>query len=225
MKNKAFRTLTVSAVIIAAINLIASILYTLTLPDKVPLHYNAKGICDGYGSKWFMLVFPLIILIVFPVGLFVTSKSKNLEKNMKPMKICIIFIELYLIGMNWLIFISMNTEAVPGDKMSVNISLIVPVFLSLMFIILGNYLPTIRQNKNLGIKLPWTLRNERCWDVTHRFTGRIWVFTGIVMLLIDTVLLITEAADAPLIYIILTLVPLTLGIIIPTIYSYQHRND
>ena len=225
MKNKAFRALTASTVIIAVINLAASIIYILTMPDKIPLHYNAKGICDGYGSKWFLLIFPLMLLIVFPIGLYATSKSKNIEKNMKPMTICLIFIEAYLVFMNWLILTSLNTESGLGDKMSVNISLVIPIVLSIMFIIMGNYMPTIRQNKNLGIKLPWTLKNERCWDVTHRFAGKVWVAVGIITLLIVTVLALARPTDEPWLYIALTIIPFTFAVIIPTVYAYQHRND
>lgn len=224
MKNKAFRTLTVSAIIIAAVNFIASLLYIFKLPDEVPLHFNAEGICDGYGSKWFVLLFPLIILIVYPIGLFVTSKSKNLEKNMKPMTICMLFIEAYLIVMNWAILLMMNSGKQLGDKMGMNLSFLVPVIISLLFIVMGNYMPTIRQNKNLGIKLPWTLKNERCWDLTHRYAGKIWVAGGIVTLILITVMMFI-GIDEPVIPIFSTMIPLTIAIIMPTVYAYKHRND
>ena len=224
MKNKAFRTLTISAIIIAAVNFIASLLYIFKLPDEVPLHFNAEGICDGYGSKWFVLLFPLIILIVYPIGLFVTAKSKNLEKNMKPMTICMLFIEAYLIVMNWAILVLMNSGKQLGDKMGINVSFFVPVIISIMFIVMGNYMPTIRQNKNLGIKLPWTLKNERCWDLTHRYTGKIWVAGGIATLILITVMMFI-GIDEPVIPIFITLIPLTIGIILPTFYAYKHRND
>jgi uncharacterized membrane protein len=32
----------------------------------------------------------------------------------------------------------------------------------------------------LGIKLPWTLKNEENWNKTHRFSGKLWVIGGIV---------------------------------------------
>ncbi len=224
MKNKAFRTLSVSAIIIAAVNFIASLLYIFKLPDEVPLHFNAEGICDGYGSKWFVLIFPLIILIVYPIGLFVTSKSKNLEKNMKPMTICMLFIEAYLIVMNWAILLLMNSGKQLGDKMGMNISFLIPVTISIMFIVMGNYMPTIRQNKNLGIKLPWTLKNERCWDVTHRYAGKVWVIVGIITLTVMTVLMFIKT-DVSLICVSATFIPFSFAIIMPTVYAYKHRND
>lgn len=50
----------------------------------------------------------------------------------------------------------------------------------LMFLFLGNYLPKIRQNRTLGIKVRWALENEENWNATHRFGGRVWVISGFV---------------------------------------------
>ena len=49
----------------------------------------------------------------------------------------------------------------------------------LMFLVLGNILPKVRQNNTIGIKIKWTLENEQNWNATHRFSGRLWVVGGI----------------------------------------------
>ena len=49
----------------------------------------------------------------------------------------------------------------------------------LMFLVLGNILPKVRQNNTIGIKIKWTLENEQNWNATHRFSGRLWVIGGI----------------------------------------------
>jgi len=53
--------------------------------------------------------------------------------------------------------------------------------ISLLFLILGNYLSAIRPNYFVGIRTPWTLENEDVWKATHRTAGRIWVATGAVL--------------------------------------------
>lgn len=61
-------------------------------------------------------------------------------------------------------------------------ALIVTVFylaFGLMFLVLGNSMPKVRQNSTIGIKIKWTLENERNWNATHRFSGRLWVVGGI----------------------------------------------
>lgn len=49
----------------------------------------------------------------------------------------------------------------------------------LMFLVLGNILPKVRQNNTIGIKIKWMLENEQNWNATHRFSGRLWVIGGI----------------------------------------------
>ena len=53
----------------------------------------------------------------------------------------------------------------------------------LMFILVGNYLPKIRQNKTIGIKIKWALEDEENWNATHRFGGKVWVACGFVCMM------------------------------------------
>ncbi len=55
--------------------------------------------------------------------------------------------------------------------------------LGLLLAVIGNVLGKIRYNYMMGIRIPWTLANERVWDKTHRFTGR-WMMAGGVVLAI-----------------------------------------
>ena len=224
MKNNAIRRLALVTLAVGAVNLIVSLIYVLRLPDEVPTHFDAGFQCDGVGSRWLGMMVPVIIMTVYMLGLFVTAKSKNAEKNIKPLTVCLLFIELMLIGVNWFVLIIMNSGAKIGDKIEGSFILLMPLMIGLMFVIIGNYMPIVRQNRNLGIKLPWTLKNERCWNVTHRFADRIWVVIGIIMLAGTAVLWLT-ANDSAAAFMVLEFVPITAAVVIPAIYSYQHRND
>ena len=48
----------------------------------------------------------------------------------------------------------------------------------LLFIVVGNYMPKIRQNSFMGIRVKWTLENEANWNATHRMGGKVWVAGG-----------------------------------------------
>ena len=54
---------------------------------------------------------------------------------------------------------------------------------SLLFIVIGNYLPKIKQNNTIGIRIVWTLQDEENWNATHSFSGRIWRASGILCML------------------------------------------
>ena len=96
-----------------------------------------------------------------------------------------------------------------------HISTVVPVFVGLLFLILGNYLPKIRQNRTVGIKLPWTLQSEENWNRTHRLSGFLWVLCGLVMIPLSLLRLWSGWLFGAL---------LAVMVLIPTVYSYAlHR--
>ena len=75
--------------------------------------------------------------------------------------------------------------------------------------VMGNYLPKVKQNYYMGIKLPWTYADEENWNRTHRMAGKLWVVGGIILLL-NFFLQIAGLEIAVLILMIL----------VPTIYSW-----
>lgn len=97
-------------------------------------------------------------------------------------------------------------------------ALIVTVFylaFGLMFLVLGNSMPKVRQNSTIGIKIKWTLENEQNWNATHRFSGRLWVVGGILCM---TCALYPESDVALGIFNVEVLVLAFL----PMIYSYRY---
>ena len=52
-----------------------------------------------------------------------------------------------------------------------------------MFLVIGNYLPKVKQNWYLGIKLPWTYADEENWNKTHRLAGKLWFVGGLLFIL------------------------------------------
>ena len=64
----------------------------------------------------------------------------------------------------------------------VDINLVGGLFLGLMFLAVGNYLPKCKQTYTVGIRLPWTLADEDNWAYTHRLAGKVWTIGGLVIL-------------------------------------------
>ncbi|MBQ8961608.1 MAG: SdpI family protein [Ruminococcus sp.] len=223
MNNTAYKRLALILIAAAAVDLVAAGLFILTLPDTVPTHFGPDLVCDGTGSRWQGLIPPLILLILFPIGLAATRKSKNFEKNLKPLSVTLIIAEGFIIIVNWVLLFIMKTDAKLGDRIPLRSEWIFPALIGILFIVIGNYLPTVRQNGVLGIKLSWTLKNERCWNAVHRFSGKLYVAAGI--LCIGAAILINIVGASSLLFILLELVTITAAVIVPTVYAYSHRND
>lgn len=56
--------------------------------------------------------------------------------------------------------------------------------IGVMFIWLGNYMPKLKQNYTIGIKVPWTLNSEENWNMTHRMAGKVYVVAGVISIII-----------------------------------------
>ncbi|MBP3330936.1 MAG: SdpI family protein [Clostridia bacterium] len=182
------------------------------LPAEIATHWGTSGEADSFSSKAFAVFgFPLILLAFHWLCIIVTTKldpkSKDISKKMMSLVLWIIpAISLVMSTVTYLVALGKEIRVV----------FIVTVFMGIMFIIIGNYLPKCRQSYTMGIKLPWTLKSEDNWNKTHRFSGVLWVIGGVVIL-----------ATAILESIIVFFSVVLLMVILPTVYSYLHykRNN
>ena len=83
----------------------------------------------------------------------------------------------------------------------------------LLFMVIGNYLPKVKQNNTIGIRVVWTLQDEENWNATHRFSGKLWVASGVLCMLCG---LFGESIAALVLYI----VSIMAAAIVSILYSY-----
>lgn len=176
------------------------------LPRQIPSHFNFSGQVDGYSSKLeFVVYLPLIMLAVHLFSLFVTSQDpKRRHINPKIFRLLYFLVPMVSLVMTVGIYGYMFGWLTSPSRYIIAI-------ISLVFVLIGNYLPKVKQNYTVGIKLPWTLNDEENWDKTHRLAGRLWVIGGLFMLALALVFERGLYLVLPLL-IILTLVP--------SLYSY-----
>ena len=214
--NKNKWTLAVTSVIILLPMAVGLLLWD-KLPEKVPYHWGVNGEVDGWASKTqavflmpsFMLAMQWFCALM--TGLDPKAKNVTASKMMGIVLWIIPVLNLFLHVMVWL--------AAFGRE--VNMAVIMPLFMGVLFVVLGNYLPKCRQSYTLGIKLPWTLNDEENWNATHRLAGKLWVAGG---------LLTMVCAVLPGVWAFIVMMSvLVVMCAIPTVYSYRyyktHKND
>jgi uncharacterized membrane protein len=79
----------------------------------------------------------------------------------------------------------------------------------LLFVLLGNVMGKIRRNFYIGVRTPWALANDRVWNATHRFAAKTFVVGGLMGLAVTAFGLAGW----------LTFVALTVGALVPIVYS------
>ncbi|WP_377864054.1 SdpI family protein [Bacillus sp. R86525] len=167
------------AIILILITCIAWAYAWPNLPDTMIIHWGTEG-ANGFTSKFNAMLLLLGIMIFTYVLLTVTPKIDPKKKNYDK------FSRSYMI-MNYsvLVVLFLVNMLVIGVGLGYDIPMnSTPyIIVGLLFIVIGNYLPQCKPNYFVGIKTPWTLSNEEVWRKTHRFSGKVFVVLGVIMML------------------------------------------
>ena len=207
MIKKHLNILIITSVVIL-LPILAGVMLWDQLPEQIPIHWNMAGEIDDWSSKSFAVFgLPLILLSIQWLTVFVISsdpKNKNYSTKVRNMIFWLVPV------LDIALSAAMYSVALGGK---VRVEAFLCVFLGLLFIVIGNYLPKCQQSYTIGIKLPWTLHSEENWNRTHRMAGRIWVIGGFLILFIGFFKILWLMLPVVL---IMTLIPI--------IYSYiLHR--
>jgi uncharacterized membrane protein len=190
--------------LVTLIPIVVGLILWNKLPEQVPTHWDINGAVDDYATKTQAVFLMPLVLVAFHwicvVGTSLDPKKQNINDKM-------FTLVLWIIPVISLLCNSMVYATALGHKISVEV--IMPLFMGVLFIIIGNYMPKCKQSYTMGIKLPWTLEDEENWNKTHRMAGFLWVIGGVVIMA-------TAFLGAFWVFFIV-LIPMVL---IPTVYSY-----
>ena len=148
------------------------------LPEQIPTHFGIDGQADGYSSKLFTLVAFPILFVLFQI-IALASLERESVKVTVPAKMR----KLYAWIVPALSFIVQGSIYANALGIVKNSPTLVTAFLGMLFIVIGNYLPKTKRNHTIGIRIPWTLSDDKNWHKTHRMAGKLWVLGGLLILL------------------------------------------
>ena len=174
------------------------------LPENIATSFGWNGGITGYSSKMFAVVgLPVMLTFVNLICIIATNadpRRKNISSKMFSVVISIVPVCSLLCG-----------ACIYGNALGYKVSVesIMPVFMGILFFVLGFILPKCKQNYTIGIKLPWTLHDEENWNKTHKLAGKLWICGGIIMIV---------SGLFNLTFIFMTIIFAL--VIIPTVYSY-----
>lgn len=179
------------------------------LPEQVPIHWNANGEIDGWGSKATLLIIPFILPVLIYVILSLVPKidpKQKIEATSKKFYNIKLLLTLFMSVLALFILYSSKSQSFTNPN-------IIIMLIGLLYVILGNYMKTIKTNYFIGIRTPWTLENDIVWKKTHKLAGKYWFIGGLLVILLGFIL---EPKPNMVSFIIIT----TIITIIPVVYSY-----
>lgn len=147
---------------------------------SIPVHWNAAGQVDRYGGKAEgLLLLPgvvIFVLLVFNVIRYIDPLRVNIERSGQAYR-------AVLLGILFFMAVLHVGAVLSALGYPINIGLLAAPAVGLMFIVMGNYMGKIRRNYMFGVRTPWTLASELSWNKTHRLSGKLFVLSGVLVIL------------------------------------------
>jgi uncharacterized membrane protein len=135
----------------------------------MPIHWDASGQPDSFGSKMIgLLVWPLLIALV-PVLLILCSKldprRAHVQRSSGAIGAILIGCGVFILLVHVLVLRAALRSDIPLDNN------LLAMLVGGLIMLIGLVLPKLRSNWFAGIRTPWTLSSERVWHLTHRLAG------------------------------------------------------
>ena len=171
--------------------LVSSIVALLFLPDLIPAHYNIENKVDRWGSKYEILIFPVVTILFGQFLLLMGRIAKkqevqgnNNEKNGLIIGICSLLIFNIISGV--MIYSSLSK----AEKLSLTtfeFEQILFFFVGIIFIVIGNVMPNLKKNSVLGFRTKRSMKNDEIWRKCQRFAGITTMLSGVMILIFSLI--------------------------------------
>lgn len=124
------------------------------------MHWGFDGQVDGWGPKYMVLVTALIpaaILLLIAVVPKIDPRSENFQKFGGIYRGFLAGIVLFMCGISWLSELTVYNVLPDGSSL---VGVLVSGGIGILFILLGNYMPRIKQNYTFGCRTPGRWRTS-----------------------------------------------------------------
>jgi uncharacterized membrane protein len=148
---------------------------------RVPVHWDAAGHVNGYGSKAMALwLLPALACSIAALFAALARWSPRAAANLKALSAIATASTAVQAAVHLLVVLNATGH---------HVDMLVGTTLAqaLLMLVLGNYMPTLRRNRWIGIRVPWTLRSDETWRRTHELGGRVFMVLGAVVLVLTLI--------------------------------------
>ncbi len=151
-----------------------------TLPDRLPVHWNAAGKVDAYGGKFeALLLMPIVALALYAAMRWIPRIDPG-RKNYALFATAFGTLRISVIATCGALYAVMQLTY---HGYPIAIGVVVPMIVGVLMILVGNVLGKVRPNWFVGIRTPWTMSSKTAWDKTHRAGGWMFIVAGLALML------------------------------------------
>jgi len=167
-----------SALLVVMACAAARVLFEVPFNMPMAIHFDAAGTPNGWAPAWLGLsIIPLIALGILALASLlpkIDPRGANLQRSQSAVQTILLAVLALLVAAQ----LAIVAQAL---HVPLQVGRIAATSVGLLFVIGGNVMGKLRWNYTLGIRTPWTIADERVWDKTHRFAGRLMVAVGAII--------------------------------------------
>lgn len=198
------------------------------MPEKVPMHYGLSGEADRYGSRFELMLIPVIILLAMIVFLIMISRfekkaesaptdkerayAKNNCKAASGIALAFLGLMTAVLG-HTVVKILMITDS-GVSQLDIDDLKFTALLMGVFFIIAGNLCSKTKRNSGIGLRLSWTEYNDVTWSKSNRFAGKALCIAGILSI-------VSTAFSHGIYSVLLMLLYLTGATVVSCVYAHK----
>ena len=178
---------------IAALCLFVTLLVLRELPAEIPAHYDFAGNVTRFGSKYELLILPVILLLVSFGSRFLllhlrrkaeqagSDKERQAAAANAKVVVIVIFSQTLILSCIQGVVLYNTVLALRGESFLSTFAgeKLLTILCGSLLLVPGNILPKCRRNGMVGFRLSWTKYNDITWQKSNRFAGRMLVAAGV----------------------------------------------
>ncbi|MDB6069998.1 MAG: hypothetical protein JWL81_1169 [Verrucomicrobiales bacterium] len=162
----------------------AAALATLpSLSRPVPMQWGLDGRVNWSAPAWGLLILPAALWLIIALVLFFEYRDSSqrlaadgtLTPHGRATRL-MRWVVTGVIGGIGLLQIAVATGHSPDVAKAVG------ALVTVVVIAAGFVFRSLKPNRYVGIRVGWTMNNEKVWSVTHDFAGRLYMISGLAML-------------------------------------------
>lgn len=182
----------VNECIIGSFPLCYYILIFKYLPERIPIHYSVAGTADRFVSK--LSVEAIVVCCLGYLGLLLgvvlrkmvlalanAQETSHVKTTAKIITYNQTALTVFFSALSTYFIYIIQKNIVPDRYYIYRVAYLV---LSVLLILIGNYLPKLRRNQISGVKTAYSQSDDDAWRETQRFSSRAVVIGGIAALLV-----------------------------------------
>lgn len=200
---------------LAALPLVATLAALFFVPDEIPAHWGADGVVNRWGSKWELLITPLVTLGFAALMTLVVRAVKGRGPKLTTLLTLLIslvsFCVLHALHIAAAFAAGASGDAPDiGDVSDIDVVGVSMVGLGVVLVVLGFVCLKLPPNPWMGVRIPGVAEIPGGWERMQRFGCATMVPAGI---LIAVVCLVGLHGAAALVFAMVVLVVLLAAVL------------